>query len=1015
MCLILVTQVISFGDTDDAQFSICWMSKNKAMERHNGNLWLNRTTLKPIWRGGRVNSLTVHPAVENKLTLKYGGAIHAWTVTFSPSIRLSKIKGLPKPQRQPEKATENFLDSMSPTDVFACESGTVFFYQDEDFFLAAGHTMRLPVKIESKSSTMLLLSWVENGVETNHNHTVTLYRTDPTSYSIIGMDSTELDHYHLIALDSCSPYVACVEIAGSDSFICISALTDPDIPKDFEVMSWNSSSISLSWDCPENLKYSHFLLTTFYLNGTDHVTEEERLWLKEEGFAFTLSGLKPCSRVRLGLQTVCQLGLKSQYSEMILNEGNSVYSNIWALTQSSFGPDNYTLSWEVTNASFISRFRVYNDEALQGTTLETNYTVGGLLPCEQYEAKVEALCGEAVLMSTKTVTAHTGPYGVSELSFRSNDSTAVWTPGTSKQSAMAFLYELSLKNGTAIKSSRVADAQLHLPRLDEGMTYVLDVWEECDGEWESEHSQLCFQGANTSLGFLLRSAGASGPGLDLELEFDFDSLVMVVPWSLPEDLQDEASEPREEMKKIFIDKLLELLKDFDPPARVELANFQPAEDPDKTEILFLSFDASQTDVDIPLSVDEQLDHIRSLNVTNITVRDGVIHWDGQDLCSASIHKLCPRNSLCINTLGSFTCVCQHGFYDVRAVSEPRMASNPICNENGLFSQCLDKLMSGGIAKPYLTSYIGGKVDVRLNDGRCSVDESDTFYYFRTSRKSSACGTERRVNKTHIEYQNTLIVTLTKEEKITRRDLTVVWRCVYPRHYIRKAQVGVDMEWLSSHSLVELNSSLQLYLTMTLFTDESYTTSYTHIISLEPEDILFFQVALQTNNTFASDVLLQVDSCWATESTDPQDAVQGVLLQDGCPVDDTLYWLSVNGREQTSRFSVQMFNMPKGLHIYIHCLANICAHDQDCTKNCSSKPRSKRSVFQTENKGKPGAVVSAGPLIVINREMSGDRSSHWPEHTKMMFIVAGLMGFLGIAMLSVIAIKAIMTYYKQRQQ
>ncbi|XP_035003445.1 uncharacterized protein LOC118101637 [Hippoglossus stenolepis] len=1017
MCLILVTQVISFGHTDDTQFSICWMSKNEALERHNGNLWLNRTTLKSIRRGGRVNSLTVHPAVANKLTLKYGGTIHAWTLTISPSIRLNKIKGLPRPLRQPTNATESFLDSMSPTDVFACENGTVFFYQGEDFFLAAGHTLRLPVKIESRSSSMLLLSWLENSLHTNDSHTVTLYRTDPTSYAIIGMDSTRLDHYQLIALDSCSPYVACVEIAGSASFTCLSALTDPDIPKDFEVMSWNSSSISLTWDCPENLKYSLFLLTTFYLNGTDHVTEEERLWLKEDGFAFTLSGLQPCSRVRFGLQTVCQLGVESHYSEMILNDGNSVYSNIWALSQSSFGPDNYTLSWEVTNASFISRFRVYNDEALHGTTLETNYTVGGLLSCQQYEAKVEALCGEAVLMSTKTVTAHTGPHGVSELSFRSNDSTAVWTPGTSQQSAVAFLYELSLENGTAIQSSRVADAELRLPRLDEGKTYVLEVWEECDGEWESEHSQLCFQGANSSLGFLLRSAGAAGPGQDLELEFDFYSLglVMVVPWSLPEDLEDEASEPREKMKKIFKDKLLELLKDFDHPARVELATVEPAEDPDKTEILFMSFDASQTDEDVPLPVDDQLDHIRALNATNITVRDGVIHWDGQDLCSASKHKVCPRNSLCINTLGSFTCVCKHGFYDVRAVSKPWVASKPICNENGLFSHCLDKLMSGGIAKPYLTSYIGGKVDVRLNDGRCSVDESETFYYFRTSRKSSQCGTERRVNKTHIEYQNTLMVTLTKEEKISRRDLKVVWRCVYPRHYIRNAQVGVDMEWLSSHSLVEFNSSLQLYLTMTLFTTESYTNRYTAIISLEPEDVLFFQVALQTNNTFASDVLLQVESCWATESTDPQDAVQGFLLQDGCPVDNTLYWLSVNGREQRSRFSVQMFTMPKGLHIYIHCLANICAHDQDCTKNCSSQPRSKRSVIQMNRKGKPATVVSAGPLLVNNRAMSGDRSSHWMEHMKMIFIVGGLMGFLGIAMLSVIAIKAIMTYYKPLQQ
>lgn len=68
--------------------------------------------------------------------------------------------------------------------------------------------------------------------------------------------------------------------------------------------------------------------------------------------------------------------------------------------------------------------------------------------------------------------------------------------------------------------------------------------------------------------------------------------------------------------------------------------------------------------------------------------------------------------------------------------------------------------------------------------------------------------------------------------------------------------------------------------MTLYTNESYTHQYNSVVQLESEDTLFFQVALQTNNTFASDVLLHVDSCWATESTQPDDAVQGVLLQDG---------------------------------------------------------------------------------------------------------------------------------------
>lgn len=87
--------------------------------------------------------------------------------------------------------------------------------------------------------------------------------------------------------------------------------------------SWNSSSISLAWDCPENLKYSSFFLTIFYLNGTDHVTEEAELWLTDDSFTFTISELQPCVRLRFGLQTVCQAGLESRYSRMVENEGNS--------------------------------------------------------------------------------------------------------------------------------------------------------------------------------------------------------------------------------------------------------------------------------------------------------------------------------------------------------------------------------------------------------------------------------------------------------------------------------------------------------------------------------------------------------------------------------------------------------------------------------------------------------------------------------------------------------------------
>ncbi|KAK5849358.1 hypothetical protein PBY51_009008 [Eleginops maclovinus] len=1012
---ILVPHTISLGRCDDISFSICWMNNNHVLERQEVSIWLNDTALGNLRKGGKVTSLTVSPGVENKLTLQYGLDVEAWTFRINPRTKFMKIRGRQKPQERPTSGTKGVLELLGTTEVFACENGTLFLHQDDNFFIAIGHTMRLPVKLESRSPSMLLVSWVENrpSSTSSTSHTVNLFHSELGSYSTLSMDTTSDYHYRFTALESCTSYVACVETAGAHTLTCLSTLTDPGTPKDFEVTSFNSSSMSLAWDCPENNKYSFYLLTTFHLDGRNHVTEEVLSLHNGNDFVFALSDLEPCGRVRFGLQTVCQAGIESRYSKMVLNEGNSAHSSIVALRQTAFGPDNYTLRWEVRNMSSVASFRVYHQGALQGTTLLTSHTVGGLLPCQLYEASVEALCGDGVLLSTKTITAHTGPHGVTELTYRSNDSTAQWTPSGGHRPAVAFLYELSLENGTAIQSSSVADPELSLLGLEEGKTYLLDVWEECGLQWQSERSRLFFEGSNASFEILGRAAAPSSLDHELMLDFSITVLKLVLPWSLPEDLQDYESEPRAKMGNILKDKLEELLSGLDPPARVEVATFDPADDPDKTEVLFMSFDASTTDKDIPLPVEDQLDYIRSLNRSDWTVTDGVLHWDGPDLCASFQGYVCPSGSLCINTFGSYTCVCKHGHYDVSSVSEPLAASHPVCTEKGLFSQCLDRLVIGAIAKPYLRSSIGGKVDVRLNDGRCDVKENEMFYYFRFSR--SACGTERRVNKSHIEIKNTLYVTLTKEETISRRDLRVVWTCLYPRHYVRNAQVRVDKEWVSSVSLVEFNSSLQLGLTMTLFTDESYTSRHSDAVTIGPEESLFLQVALQTNNSFAADVLLQVESCWATESTDPQEIVQGVLLQDGCAVDDTFHWLSVNGLAQRSRFSIQMFTMPRGLPLYIHCLANICGHHEECAKlsqRCSGQQRPKRSASQVGRAKNRAAVVSAGPLMVNQKGTSGVPPSYWADHMTMITIVAGSIGFLGVTVLTVSASKAVMSYFER---
>ena len=99
---------------------------------------------------------------------------------------------------------------------------------------------------------------------------------------------------------------------------------------------------------------------------------------------------------------------------------------------------------------------------------------------------------------------------MAELRYRSSDSTAAWVPSI-VQPAMAYIYELSLENGPTIQSSRVSGTELPLPGLEEGKSYVLNVWEECNNQWESEPSRLSFEGANSSFEIDMRAAES---GLD---------------------------------------------------------------------------------------------------------------------------------------------------------------------------------------------------------------------------------------------------------------------------------------------------------------------------------------------------------------------------------------------------------------------------------------------------------------------------------------------------------------------
>ena len=52
-----------------------------------------------------------------------------------------------------------------------------------------------------------------------------------------------------------------------------------------------------------------------------------------------------------------------------------------------------------------------------------------------------------------------------------------------------------------------------------------------------------------------------------------------------------------------------------------------------------------------------------------------------------------------------------------------------------------------------------------------------------------------MNETHVELRNVLTVTLTEEQTIARRDLTLVWVCVFPRRVRRSTGLSAGLDWL----------------------------------------------------------------------------------------------------------------------------------------------------------------------------------------------------------------------------
>ncbi|XP_061085315.1 pancreatic secretory granule membrane major glycoprotein GP2-like isoform X2 [Conger conger] len=108
----------------------------------------------------------------------------------------------------------------------------------------------------------------------------------------------------------------------------------------------------------------------------------------------------------------------------------------------------------------------------------------------------------------------------------------------------------------------------------------------------------------------------------------------------------------------------------------------------------------------------------------------------------------------------------------------------------------------------------------------------------------------------------------------------------------------------------------------------YSDASSHAYAGPVELPLFARLHIQDSLAFK--MSLQLEACWATETTDPQEERRAFYLKEGCPSNRTFRWHLQDGWPQRRRFSVQMFTVSDHAHVYLHCLTRICSPDEDCT-------------------------------------------------------------------------------------
>nr|CAJ83495.1 zona pellucida glycoprotein 4 [Xenopus tropicalis] len=394
--------------------------------------------------------------------------------------------------------------------------------------------------------------------------------------------------------------------------------------------------------------------------------------------------------------------------------------------------------------------------------------------------------------------------------------------------------------------------------------------------------------------------------------------------------------------------------------------------------------------------EENGDHVMTVSFEEVI--NGRVDYHKQELkCPVMEAKDVPSPDTCsaIQRVDRLSCakapvsqdLCQ-GLGCCYTPSDPTM---PCYYGNKLTAQCTTDnnmliAISKDVTKPSLT--LNSISVVGVDQTSCpslSVSKTNAFIMFQFPL---SCGATKRIDSNLITYESTVVsardIRTWGGSSITRDSIMkLTVRCVYGRSGIAPL-LKVEVHTLPPPPPISTPGPLALE--MRIARDMQYTSYYAdgdYPVVKILRDPVYLEVRVLRR--LDPNLVLVLNSCWATPSTDPMAQPQWPVLSSRCPFPGDNYatqMIPVGAATQAvpfpshyQRFSISTFTfvdgttqLPLGGMVYFHCSASVCVPSaaDPCRVVCNTRKR--RMAEESPAEYPMGTTVTSdGPVDFIDEE------------------------------------------------